>query len=388
MATGVGNLPLCMENRMLAADATGVATYARALREAQRAISGRALLLGGGRASAFGAAQTRVDRWRRSLRSLVPVGVRARHTADGFARHDLFRLGHVFFTVHGRLLPVRVPGPPGIMHWSYPVPLRLAGWHNVYTVHDAIPLTHPELSPIDPGRHRRLLAQVAAWADAIVTVSQSAAAEIVAAVDVPFRRVIDCSQPATARDQPDQPLPAGLEARRYLLVCGSVEPRKNVERIAAAYRASGAALPLVIAGPDGWRSAEAAAMLGRTPGVVRLPYQNRASMVALIARARALLMPSLAEGFGLPVAEAMALGTPVITSAAGALAETADDAALLVDPLDTDAIAAAIARIVHDDVLCRALAVAGRERARRFDAGSFADRLGAAYDRLKSDPTP
>ncbi len=368
---------------MLVAAATGVATYARALRTAQQALSAQALLLSGGGASAPGSDQSRADRWRRSLRSVLPLGVEARTETGGFVRHDLFRLGQAFFTLHGRLLPVHVPGPPGIMHWSYPVPLRVAGWRNLYTVHDVIPLTHPGLSSIDAPRHRRLLRRIAAEADRLVAVSRSAAGEIAATLDLPASRVVDCSQPVAVEDAGTlPPLPAGLEAGQYLLVCGTVEPRKNVERIVTAYRASGTALPLVVAGPDGRNAHGLAAALRDTSGVVRLPYQSRAGMIALLAQARALLMPSLAEGFGLPVAEAMALGTPVVTSAGGALAETAGDAALLIDPLDPAAIAAAIAAIARDDAMCLWLGEAGRRRAGLFDAASFAGRLRALYGGL------
>ena len=372
---------------MLVAQATGVATYARALRAAQQALSARALLLSGGRASAPDRASPRADRWRRSLRAAVPMGAHARRQADGFARHDLFRLGQAFFTLHGRLLPVHVSGPAGIMHWSYPVPLRVVGWRNLYTVHDVIPLTHPGLSPIDAARHGRLLRRIAERADALVTVSAFSAAAIVAALDLSPDRVINCSQPVALNDLGDDPgdLPPGLVAGGYMLVCGTVEPRKNVERIIAAHRESGTTLPLVIAGPDGRDAGAIAAASRDAPGIVRLPYQSRASMVALLAQARALLMPSLAEGFGLPVAEAMALGTPVVTSDGGALAEIAAGVALLVDPLDVGAIAAAITALADDGELCRQLGQAGRRRARLFDADLFADRLGAVYARLGDD---
>ena len=379
---------LCMENRMLTADGTGVATYACALRVAQQALTSRALVLGGGRASAPGSPATRVEKWQRLIRAALPAGIGVRAGPEGFERQDLFRLAQAFFTIHGRLLPVHVPGPIGIMHWTYPVPLRVAGWRNLYTVHDVIPLRHPVLSPIEPVRHRRLLDRISASADAIVAVSATAASEIAATLGLPEQRVVDCSQPATVADSGAVSLPATLKAGRYLLVCGSIEPRKNVERIVAAYRASDTGMPLVIAGPDGWRSGTVARMLTDTPGVLRLPWQSRATMVALLARARALVMPSLAEGFGLPVAEAMALGTPVVTSVAGALAETAGGAALLVDPLDVAAIAAAITRVARDDALCHALAQAGRAQATRFAAPAFAHRLGALYDKLSEPARP
>ena len=367
---------------MLVAAGTGVATYARALRTAQQTLSRQALLLGAGDPSASDSPQTGADRWRRRLRAVLPSSTHATVAADGFIRHDLFRLGQAFFTVHGRLLPVRVPGSSGIMHWSYPVPLRIVGWRNLYTIHDAIPLVRPDLSPINGGRHRHLLHRIARDADMLVTVSRSAADEIATSLGLAADRLVDCSQPVAVTAPGDTgPLPAGLQTGRYLLMCGTVEPRKNIARVAAAYRASGAGIPLVIAGPDGWHSDMIAKELDATPGVVRLPYQSRHSMVALLARARALLMPSLAEGFGLPVAEAMMLGTPVVTSRAGALAETAGDAALLVDPLDIEAIAEAIIAIVRDDALYHVLSQAGLVQARRFNASSFTRRLHDLYSR-------
>jgi len=100
-----------------------------------------------------------------------------------------------------------------------------------------------------------------------------------------------------------------------------------------------------------------------------------------------LLFPSLAEGFGLPIAEAMALGCPVLTSDRGAAAEVAAGAALLVDPLDVGAIAQAIATLDRDDALCARLRTAGFARGRQFTPGVYARRLRALYaGALASDP--
>jgi glycosyltransferase involved in cell wall biosynthesis len=268
------------------------------------------------------------------------------------------------------------------MHWTYPVPLRMAGWRNVYTIHDAIPLVRPDLSPIDAARHARLLARIAATADALVTVSAAAGAEIADALRLPADRIVDCSQPVTIGPTTDAP-PGGLAAGGYLLLLGSVEPRKNVARLLAAYRRSGVRLPLVVAGPAGGLLE---ADIAGTAGTRRLDYVDPADMPALIGSARALVMPSLAEGFGLPVAEAMALGTPVLTSAGGALAETAGGAALLVDPEDTAGIAAALHRIAGDDGLCAALSAAGLVNAARFTPDRFATRLAGLYAGLVAGP--
>jgi len=374
------HLPLAIDGRMIgAAGGTGVSSYARGLLRALGEIGPAPLTLTDGAPP-----QGRITRW---ARALAP-GARPAFRVDPatWLAPDIFRIAQIYFDIHRRLLTVRVPGPPGIMHWTYPVPLRIAGWANVYTVHDVIPLLQPSLSPIDSRRHRRLLDRIAGSATALITVSEAARADIIAALGCPASFVTDCSQVVDPAPSPAA-LPAGLQPGRYLIVCGSVERRKNIGAILAAYRASGVALPLVIAGPDGWHTDDFAAAMA-APGVIRLPYLAEPILRAAIGRARALLMPSLAEGFGLPVAEAMALGTPVVTSHTGALAETAGGAALLVDPASVADIAAAIGQIVSDDVLHTELAAAGRHNAARFTLDAFAARLAALHRRIAPPALP
>ena len=146
-------------------------------------------------------------------------------------------------------------------------------------------------------------------------------------------------------------------------------------------------MPLVIAGPDGWGASDIAGLIESTPGVIRLPYLDRHTVRILVSQARALVMPSLAEGFGLPVAEAMALGTAVATSDHGALAETAGGAALAIDPHDIAALAAGLRRLAMDDAFCASLAAAGRRNAERFTPARFAERLTRAYADVMSKPT-
>ncbi|UAK24973.1 glycosyltransferase family 4 protein [Sphingomonas nostoxanthinifaciens] len=371
--------PIAMESRMLAGAGSGVGTYAAALRDAIATLTDAPLIL------ADDAPPVRYMRQRRWARALWPGARTARTAGAGrMIAPDIFRLAQIYVDVHRRLLPVQIPGPPGIMHWTYPVPLRVEGWANLYTVHDVIPLTHPDLSPIPAARHRRILDLIAASATRLVTVSQAARDEIVRVLACPADRVVDCGEAVTVTPA-DAPLPDGLVSGGYLLVVGSVEPRKNIARLCAAYAASGTTLPLVIVGKDGPEIASLAAALA-TPGVVRLPYLPPATLTALIGQARALLMPSLAEGFGLPVVEAMALGTPVLTSDHGALAETAGGAALLADPHDVSALAAAIRRIATDDALCADLAARGTVNAHRFTPARFGERLDALYRAVASAP--
>ena len=370
--------PLCLDGRMLGEAGTGVATYARTLRAALSLLAEDPPLVltdrQGTGITSRARHRPRLERWWRWLATRQDRPVDARKDGEGLVGRDLFRLAQRHFREHGTALRVRAGGEPaGIMHWTYPVPIVLEGWSNLYTIHDAIPFTHPALTPIDPERHRRLLGVIAEEAAAVLTVSADAAAGLRASGAVDPALVVNCGQAVLPAPMPG-PLPAGLQVRGYFLVCGAVEPRKNIANLVAAWRASGTALPLVVAGPDGWQAQELAPLLGGE-GIMRLPYLPAPVLSGLQSAAKALLFPSLAEGFGLPIVEAMALGTPVMTGAGGATAEVAADAALLVDPADVGAIAAGIARLDRDEGLRAQMVVRGRRRAAEFSLERFAERL-------------
>lgn len=384
------SLRLCMDARMLvSAGGTGVSSYARELLRAHEAISPEHALLSD-RPALERPAPARFGRAGRWVRALLPGARHALPVPESpdprlLIAPDVFRVAQVYFDVHRRPLRVRLPGAPGIMHWTYPVPLAVEGWRNLYTVHDVIPLLHPELTHIEGHRYRRMLDQLGRCAARFIAVSETARTEIVRATGCPADFVIDCSVAVDASPADPHRLPAGLRPRSFLLVCGTVEKRKNVAFVLHAYRLSGLAMPLVIAGPDGWGAEEVAHLVDAIPGAIRLPYLDRPAMRALIGHARGLVMPSLAEGFGLPVAEAMALGTPVIASNRGALAETAGEAALAVDPEDVDTLAAALRGVAEDDALCSTLVAAGSRNAERFAQARFAERLTRAYATVMAD---
>ena len=367
---------------MLREQGSGVATYAGGLQQALALAGGGPPLVvrdrQGGSVGEVARSRPLVERWRRWIVTQADRPVRVRPTGDELVAFDIFRRAHRHFRRHGSLLRLRAPeSPAGIVHWTYPVPIVLEGWTNIYTVHDAIPFTHAELTTVDPDRHRRLLRAIAQRAAVILTVSDDAARAIADADAVGAAPIVNGGL-AVPAPEPAGALPAGLSEGGYLLVCGVVEPRKNVARLVAAWQASGTGLPLVVAGPDGW-GAEALHPLLAQPGVIRFPLLPRGTLAAVQAGARALLFPSLAEGFGLPIIEAMACGTPVMTGAGGATGETAGGGALLVDPLDVAAMAAAIARLSVDQPLCDRLAEAGRTRARAFSPERFAERLAALH---------
>ena len=147
---------------------------------------------------------------------------------------------------------------------------------------------------------------------------------------------------------------------RYVLWCGTLEPRKNVPTLLEAFaivRRTDPDLGLVLVGPTGWGDVPVPAHMAR--GVRLLGFLPTDQLHAAYAGARAFCYPSLREGFGLPVLEAMAHGVPVVTSRGTAMAEFVGDGGLLVDPLDAHAIAAALETVLgsrHDE-----LAAAARE---------------------------
>jgi glycosyltransferase involved in cell wall biosynthesis len=371
-------VPVCVDGRLAATHATGVASYAAAIREALGITGAAPLLLDDATCGRFDAPRRAGETLRRQVRARLGGVVRLHLEGTRLHARDVFRLAQARFAATGRLLELSAPGPAGIMHWTYPIAARIEGWVNFYTVHDVIPLATPALSPIDPAPLARRIMAIAAHADRIVTVSEASRRAILRALPIGADAVSNCGLAVTALEPGSGSLPAGLMADNYFLHCGLSEPRKNLPRLIDAWAASGTHRPLVLAGPG--HEAIAA-----RPGLVILPYQSRAALVDLLRHARALLFPSLAEGFGLPLAEAMTLGTPALSADRDALAETAGGAALLVDPTDTADIARGIARLDRDEPLRADLIERGRARSLAFTPQAFAGRLRRLHDEFAGD---
>lgn len=171
--------------------------------------------------------------------------------------------------------------------------------------------------------------------------------------------------------------------RPYVLFVGTLEPRKNLRGLIEAMALlAGRELDLVLVGPEGWNE-DVAALLARLEGtgigVHALGFLAPDELPPLFAGCAAFCFPSLREGFGMPVLEAMAHGAPVVTSSGTATAEVAGDDALLVDPEDHEAIAKALARILDDRALADDLRARGRARAAAYSWERTADLTAAAY---------
>jgi glycosyltransferase involved in cell wall biosynthesis len=281
-----------------------------------------------------------------------------------------------------------------MFHATTLLPVRLVGVPNVVTLHDVIPLAFRE----DQQRFRwvfrnRYLAAVAS-ADMVFAVSEQSSRDAVEFLRIPRERITVTYQTASvpARylgvdpQRLAQRLRAGfdLEAGKYFIFFGAIQPRKNVVRMLEAMRLAKTDFPLVLVGnyrqDHGPEKQLIERRLAERDAKLRyLPYQDEDALMYLVKGARAVLFPSLVEGFGLPVLESMQLGIPVITSDRGALREVGGDAPLYVDPRDTTAIAHAIERLSGDEALCVELSRKGLARAGAFSPERYLERLEEGY---------
>jgi glycosyltransferase involved in cell wall biosynthesis len=233
------------------------------------------------------------------------------------------------------------------------------------TLHDLALVRRPELFP----RWHRLsgragIGRVARAAGRVLAVSEFTKQEAVELLGVPEERVTVIGNAVDPVFSPDGSRADG----EYVLAVGTLEPRKNLGRIVEAARRAG--LELRVVGARGWGGVE-------TPGWVGEVSDE--ALAGLYRGARALAFPSLYEGFGIPVLEAMACGAPVVTSTGGATEETAGGAAVLVDPLDVDAIAAGL---LEADARREELRALGLARARAFSWDAVADAVETVWREL------
>lgn len=250
----------------------------------------------------------------------------------------------------------------------------------VATLMDAIPLSHPEWVTYKYRALKNALWRKSShWAEHIITISEYSKSEIVThfgvsekkitviplAVDQRWFSVVS----AQVRDEVSKRLQL---PKSYYLFVGTLQPRKNIRRVIEAHQSLPCAIraenPLIIVGREGWDSDVVDGLKARSYGdnIRWLQYINISDLYVVVSLATGLVFPSLHEGFGLPVLEAMAAGTPVITSNNTSLPEVAGDAALLIDPLDVTAISDAMLQIVEDELLVSELKIKGGARARQF----------------------
>lgn len=420
---------------------TGVATYARNLSYCLHDLGYQVEVLYGSRAAPgltdlmkeiafFDSNAGDMPKWLQALRSakeaiLAPLGYQATRVPvtdvvikDAFKNRlpyfdaiynspDLFRKAHGLFGLFNKLHKVHISPRPDLVHWTYPLALKISGIPNIYTLHDLVPLRLPYTTLDNKRRYFKLVSKIARTADHIVTVSESAKSDIIKLLEVDSKRITNTYQSVTIPDKyANKPAEVvqqevegtfGIEYKNYFIFWGSIEPKKNIGRIIEGYLASNVKTPLVIVGAQAWKSEEELKLLyddniralvhvGNETRVkkkvIQLSYAPFPLLVSLIKGAKATVFPSLYEGFGLPVLESMLLGTPVITSNTASIPEVAGDAAIMVNPYDTRAIADAIIAVDNDADLRAYLSAKGIEQAKLFSEDIYKERLKNVYEKF------
>ncbi len=279
-----------------------------------------------------------------------------------------------------------------LFHATEHLLLPLQGMPTVLTVHDLIFRHLPE-------HHKRLNRWYLNWslplycrrATRIIAVSECTRRDLMTAYGLPAEKIVVVHEAADPRFRPQSPERIDAVRKRYglperyVLFVGTIEPRKNLARLLHAFETvhtAGLTDALVLVGSRGWLYEGFFEELERSPArraVIMPGYVPDEDLPAVYAGAQLLVFPSLYEGFGLPLLEAMACGTPVACSGTSSLPEVGGEAARYFDPVSEAAIADTLCGLLDDDSLLRELAERGLARAARFSWDRVADETESVY---------
>lgn len=269
-----------------------------------------------------------------------------------------------------------------VLHTPAGNPPLLSGVPQVTTIHDISPVTHPEwFSRGYAALYRTLTPLTVRRSDRLITVSRFSRDELVREYPHAEGKTVSVHNGQVPPDTPEDDAVPELEGRAFILSVGSDNPRKNLDGLLAAYRRYrervAAPASLVLVGPT--RDIFAGERVEAGDGVEALGFVPEERLDWLYRNADAFVFPSLYEGFGLPIVEAMSAGTPVVTADRGAMAEVAGGAACRVDPTDPEALAGGIERVLDDPEYRRELVADGRSRAATFTWERTARETAAVY---------
>ena len=261
---------------------------------------------------------------------------------------------------------------PRVLLNLMPEGLLAPGLPQVTTVHDVLPLLYPSEYPRQQYYFRYYVPAVLRASHAVLVISESTRRDLLRFYDVAPEKIhVVLAGYDTQRFVPASPGPEP-DPEPYLLYVGNVMPHKNLVRLVEAFALVARRHPVRLV-LRGWGRPRNVQILRDRIGALGLearvdwrPYAPDEELLALYRGARALVLPSLHEGFGLTALEAMACGTPVVAADVSSIPEVVGDAAVLVDPLDPASIAAGLCRILTEDGLCKDLRERGLERAGHF----------------------
>ena len=299
----------------------------------------------------------RSQRYWRARREPKPSNVTRRFLADSWGN----RSARLFHGLNQRLPRKRFP-------------------RQVSTFHDLFVLTGDYSTPEFRERFAAQAREAAAASDLIIAVSKFTASQVEDLLHVPASRIRVIHHGIVPRPLPDLP-------REKMILCiGAIQRRKNQAALVRAFRAMPSDWRLVLAGSQGYEAAETLREIGNSDQIQVTGYIPDAELATLYARASIFAFPSLDEGFGMPILEAMAAGIPVLTSDRSSMPEVvrgaAGDAALLVDPTNDEQIEAKLKELVTNETLRQSLIEKGRARARNFTWKKAVEQTAAVYREL------
>lgn len=332
-----------------------------------------------------------VDNPEAALQANRMVASARRHVPfKSLALSAYFRLRQAIFRQRARKLKTYLLHSPNYILFEHDGP-------SVTTIHDLSYIHHREFHPVERIRIMdREMPKTLRLASHIITDSEFVRQEVINIYNVQPENVTAVPlgvSPAFRPRMPEETAPVlqryGINDKSYLLVVATLEPRKNLARLLAAYSRINKALretyPLVIVGAKGWLTDEIerlAAPLESVGQARRLGYVNEEDLPFIYAGAHAFAFPSVYEGFGLPPLEAMASGVPVLVSNASSMPEVVGEAGLQVDPYDNDQLSYNIERLLVDDGFRRQARQQGISRAANFTWQRCVEQTVEVYDRV------
>lgn len=267
-------------------------------------------------------------------------------------------------------------------------------YKRVVTICDAIPIVYPKTQPFLTKLIFQTLLRLSRYtADAILTISEASKKDLIKFLNLPAQKITATLLASkllvkpTTEEISKTKTKFGLE--QYFLYVGALHPRKNIERVIKAFlelRCEHHNIQLAIVGPPSWGAScvlkNVLTHVEKDSGIIFTGFVDDDSLRMIYAGAIALVFPSLYEGFGFPVLEAMSLGTPVITSNVSSLPEVSGDAALLVNPISVEEIQESMLHILNDQGRRTELAIKGKNQAKKFSWESVAQQTFDLYKQV------
>lgn len=315
-------------------------------------------------------------------------------SAPVYNARDLYEVAFLRQFRSFKFMDFEFPEQADVFHTTYPLPVRMKNAKQMVTMHDMIPLRLP-YTTMD--NKREILARhrtAAKMADGVMTVSEHSKRDICELLGVAEEKVSVVRQPSrfkpmTSREQRDIERVLArydLTPKGYILHVGAIEPKKNVKRLLEAYVELDPEMPIVFTGSKAWMWEAEVGWVQENPKLAtrvrffnHIPYRD---MPCLYAGATCMAFPSIYEGWGLPVVEALSFGTPVLTSSTSSLPEVAGEAALYCDPYSVRDIRDKLERLLSDDELRVYLSEEALKRSQVITMDSFTQEVASAYARL------